>query len=96
MKKWIALALTLVMVLSLSIFIYADADTATVAIQLDKTPAKVGDTFTANVNLENIASKNFYSAEMVVFYDPAVLQVVDGASGVALNPELANAGIGRI
>lgn len=96
MKKWIALALALVMVFSLSIFIYADADTATVAIQLDKTPAKVGDTFTASVNLEDIASQNFYSAEIVVFYDPAVLQVVDGASGVALNEELSNAGVGKI
>lgn len=96
MKKWIALALALVMVFSLSIFIYADADTATVAIQLDKTPAKVGDTFTASVNLEDIASQNFYSAEIVVFYDPAVLQVVDGASGVTLNEELSNAGVGKI
>ena len=49
---------------------------------------QVGSTFTANIDLTNITSKLFFAAQVSVYYDPSVLQIVN-ASG---NPVSTSAG----
>lgn len=49
---------------------------------------QVGSIFTANIDLTNITSKLFFAAQVSVYYDPSVLQVVN-ASG---NPVSTSAG----
>lgn len=106
LKKGISLLLVIVMALSvmsfaLPVFAAAD-DTADLWIQvtdntgkpLDSSTLKVNDTFQARVNLSNISSKKFYSAQIAVYYDPTVLKVVNSSgadiSGTTTLPGFVN------
>lgn len=90
LKKGISLLLVIVMALSVMSFalpVLAADDTADIAIvavdsegnAIDTSTLKAGDTFVANVELSNIASNKFVSAQAAIYYDPAVLQVVNEA-----------------
>ena len=62
----------------------ASTDTADLTFDVVGTaPANVGDIFQVAMNLSNISSGTFYSADTALYFDPTKLQVldVDGDSG---------------
>ncbi len=80
LKKSISLLLVLAIALMSFAFTVAAADTANLSLVADKdtTTLNAGDTFTLAVKLENIAAKEFRSAQVALYFDPEVLEVVDG------------------
>ena len=72
LKKSISLLLVLAIALMSFAFTVAAADTANLSLVADKdtTTLNAGDTFTLAVKLENIAAKEFRSAQVALYFDP--------------------------
>lgn len=86
LKKGISLLLVLALsLMSFAFTVSADgADTANLSLvaSTDTTALEAGDTFTVAVNLDSIAANEFRSAQVAIYFNPDVLEVVD-KSGVA-------------
>jgi len=60
---------------------------------VDTSALSVGDTFIADIELENITFRNFYMAQVAVYYDPTILQLVDSSGNPVISASGADATI---
>ncbi|MBE7041948.1 MAG: hypothetical protein E7399_00435 [Ruminococcaceae bacterium] len=87
LKKGISLLLVLALsLMSFAFVVSADADTAKLTLVADKdtTTLKAGDTFNLAIKLEDIAAKEFRSAQVAVYFNPEVLEVASTKAKDAL------------
>lgn len=87
LKKGISLLLVLALsLMSFAFVVSADADTANLSLVADKdtTTLKAGDTFNLAIKLDDIAAKEFRSAQVAVYFNPEVLEVASTKAKDAL------------